>query len=261
LHSVEGGTVSSLPSTLTRDSGESGSPVSLAAERAAIDTHWWWSLNHWRFQHHDKFVSIVDPRGYAVAKRLFDIVCASLLLALTAPLWIVTAVLVGATSPGPIFFRQTRLGRAGKPFVCFKFRSMTVTAERDKDRMLHLNETTGPVFKVRNDPRLTPVGKWLRRLSVDELPQLFNVLLGDMSLVGPRPPLPEEVEKYQPRQRGRLAVKPGLTCIWQVSGRSHIGFEQWVELDLEYIRRRGFWLDLQLLVRTVPAVLKGRGAC
>jgi lipopolysaccharide/colanic/teichoic acid biosynthesis glycosyltransferase len=165
------------------------------------------------------------------------------------------------TSPGPILFRQTRLGRAGQPFTCYKFRSMTVSAESEKADLLHLNEANGPVFKVRNDPRMTRAGKWLRRLSIDELPQLINVLVGEMSLVGPRPPLPDEVAKYEPRQRGRLAVKPELTCIWQVSGRSNIGFEEWIELDLEYIRKRGIWLDVTLIVLTIPAVLRARGAC
>lgn len=251
----------SIPRSFPSEAGERVSPASIAAERAAIEARWWWSLNLGRFEHHENFVAFVDPRGYAVAKRALDVSVAMLLIAVSSPIWIAAALLVGLTSPGPVLFRQTRLGLAGKPFTCFKFRSMTITAEQERERLLHLNETTGPVFKVRNDPRVTPVGKWLRRFSIDELPQLLNVLRGEMSLVGPRPPLPAEVDKYQPRQRARLAVKPGLTCIWQVAGRSAIGFEQWVELDLEYIRRRSFWFDLALILRTIPAVIRARGAC
>ena len=233
----------------------------MIGDRSAAESHRAWPPAHWPIRHHGNFVSVVDPRGYAVAKRAIDILGALALLALTLPLWLVASVMVRMTSPGPILFRQTRLGRAGQPFTCYKFRSMTVSAESEKADLLHLNETDGPVFKVRNDPRVTRAGKWLRRLSIDELPQLINVLVGEMSLVGPRPPLPDEVAKYEPRQRGRLAVKPGLTCIWQVSGRSNIGFEEWVELDLEYIRKRGIWLDVTLIVLTIPAVLRARGAC
>lgn len=202
----------------------------------------------------------LDSRAYAVAKRLFDVLFALVALAFTSPLWLLVALLVWATSPGPIIYRQTRLGRGGRPFTCLKFRSMVRDADVRKIHLLHRNEVTGPVFKIEADPRVTPVGKWLRKLSIDELPQLLNVLAGQMSVVGPRPPIPDEVEHYAPWQRGRLAVKPGLTCIWQVSGRSLLGFEEWMRLDLEYIRRRSFWFDLVLVVRTVPAVLLGRGA-
>ena len=142
----------------------------------------------------------------------------------------------------------------------FKFRSMKVEAHEDRDEILHLNELEGPVFKIRDDPRVTRVGRAIRKLSIDELPQLLNVLAGDMSLVGPRPPLPEEYETYGPRERQRLAVKPGITCIWQVSGRSDLDFETWVDMDLEYIEGWTIRQDLKLLVLTIPAVLSGRGA-
>jgi exopolysaccharide biosynthesis polyprenyl glycosylphosphotransferase len=201
-----------------------------------------------------------DSRTYAIAKRLFDVVFAFLGLLLASPLCIVVVVLIWATSPGPVIYRQTRLGRGGRPFTCLKFRSMVRDADAHKMHLLVQNEVTGPVFKLRRDPRVTPLGRWLRKLSIDELPQLLNVLAGDMSIVGPRPPLPTEVEHYTPEQRRRLAVKPGLTCLWQVSGRSLLDFEEWVRLDLEYIARRTFWFDLVLVVRTIPAVLFARGA-
>jgi lipopolysaccharide/colanic/teichoic acid biosynthesis glycosyltransferase len=206
------------------------------------------------------FVVTAESLAYAVAKRAFDVAFALALLALSLPLTLVVVVLIAATSPGPVIYRQTRVGRGGRPFTCLKFRSMVPDAEARKIHLLHHNEASGPVFKIRTDPRVTPVGRWLRKLSIDELPQLLNVLAGDMSIVGPRPPIPDEVAQYVSWQRGRLAVKPGLTCLWQVSGRSLLGFEEWVRLDLEYIRRRSFWFDLVLVVRTVPAVLRARGA-
>lgn len=208
----------------------------------------------------EEFIIAAERRAYAIVKRLFDIAFAATLLILSSPIWLVVAVAILATSPGPILFRQTRVGRGGRHFTCLKFRSMTVEADREKVLLMHLNETTGPVFKVRNDPRITPIGKWLRRSSIDELPQLLNVIAGTMSIVGPRPPVPEEVAKYEPHHLGRLAVKPGLTCIWQVSGRSLLHFEEWVRLDLEYIAQRTFWLDLKLVARTIPAVIRARGA-
>jgi lipopolysaccharide/colanic/teichoic acid biosynthesis glycosyltransferase len=198
--------------------------------------------------------------AYQVAKRLFDIVFAFVLLFSLAPIWVVSAILIRLTSPGPVIYRQVRVGEHGKTFVCLKLRTMVPDAHVQRMDIVTLNETTGPVFKIRRDPRVTRVGRFLRKLSVDEMPQLVNVIRGDMSIVGPRPPLPAEVEHYSPRQLGRLTVKPGLTCLWQVSGRSHIGFEEWVELDLRYIRRRNFWFDLWIVLRTVPAVLLARGA-
>lgn len=198
--------------------------------------------------------------SYAVAKRTLDMVVASIILLLATPFMIVTALLIKLTSRGPVLFAQTRIGLGGKPFTCFKFRSMFADAEDRREDLLHLNELTGPVFKIKNDPRMTPIGRILRKFSLDELPQLFNVLRGEMSLVGPRPPVPCEVEQYGSRERMRLSVKPGLTCIWQVSGRSNISFERWIELDLIYIERMSLMLDIELLVKTVPAVITCRGA-
>jgi lipopolysaccharide/colanic/teichoic acid biosynthesis glycosyltransferase len=196
-----------------------------------------------------------------LAKRMVDVVGAGLALLMLLPVLLVTALTVRLTSRGPIFFVQERIGRGERPFHMIKFRSMYRNAHEYKLTYLSLNEAGGPVFKIRKDPRVTPVGRLIRKLSIDELPQLFNVLRGEMSLVGPRPPLPEEYRTYGPRERHRMLVTPGLTCIWQVSGRSAVtNFDRWVDLDLEYIRTWTFWLDIVLLVRTIPAVLSTRGA-
>jgi lipopolysaccharide/colanic/teichoic acid biosynthesis glycosyltransferase len=195
-----------------------------------------------------------------LAKRLLDIVAGTAALILLLPLLLVAAAGVASTSRGPVFYVDWRAGRNGRPFRMWKFRSMHVDADRRLAELLEHNEVTGPVFKMRRDPRITRVGRILRKLSIDEMPQLINVIKGDMSLVGPRPPLPAECARYSARQHERLAVKPGLTCIWQVSGRSDIAFDDWVAMDLEYIARWSFGLDLQLLIRTIPAVLSGRGA-
>lgn len=198
--------------------------------------------------------------SYATSKRVLDVFVATIVLILASPFMLIAAILVKVTSRGPVFFAQKRVGLGGQQFTCYKFRSMYADAERRRGDLLHLNELSGPVFKIKNDPRMTPVGRILRKLSLDELPQLFNVLLGDMSLVGPRPPVPCEVEQYGPRERMRLSVKPGLTCIWQVSGRNNISFERWVELDLIYIEKMSLRLDVELLLKTVPAVITCRGA-
>lgn len=211
--------------------------------------------------HEARLVGIpVRHIDYAAAKRCLDILLALTGLTVGAPLFLLSAAVVAFSSPGPILFRQKRVGRGGRIFTCYKFRSMYVDAEERRAELGHLNEMSGPVFKIKHDPRITPAGRWLRKLSLDELPQIFNVLRGDMSVVGPRPPIIEEVQQYGPRERHRLAVKPGLTCLWQVSGRSDIGFERWVELDLEYIDSMSMREDLRILVQTVPAVLTGRGA-
>jgi lipopolysaccharide/colanic/teichoic acid biosynthesis glycosyltransferase len=186
-------------------------------------------------------------------------VAITMLVAL-APLMIVISAVIKLTSPGPVVFRQTRCGIGGRHFTCYKFRTMFKGAEALMDELADLNEVSGPVFKLRHDPRITWAGRFLRKSSLDEVPQLINVLRGDMSLVGPRPPVPEEVAMYTAHDLGRLAVKPGMTCLWQVSGRSNIGFAEWVELDLEYIRKRGFWYDAWIMMRTIPAVVSGRGA-
>ena len=197
---------------------------------------------------------------YPFVKRAFDIVGAFAGLALAAPLMAVVALAIKLTSRGPVLFSQVRCGRAGRLFRLYKFRSMTEEAEEVRASLANANEVSGPVFKIRGDPRITPIGRFIRKYSIDELPQLLNVLQGDMALVGPRPPIPTEVEHYEPWQLRRLEAKPGLTCIWQVSGRSDIGFEDWVRMDIEYIDTMSFWLDLKLLLRTVPAVITGRGA-
>jgi exopolysaccharide biosynthesis polyprenyl glycosylphosphotransferase len=193
-------------------------------------------------------------------KRMLDVTLSFIGLALGFPLACLIALAITLDSPGPVLFKQVRVGQGGKPFVFFKLRSMFIGAEGIKREFLHLNEMDGPVFKLFDDPRITRVGRFLRKSSLDELPQLFNVLRGEMSLVGPRPPVPEEVRLYEPWQMRRLAVKPGLTCLWQVSGRSIIGFDEWMRLDIQYIRNRSLLLDLEILLRTVPAVLSGTGA-
>lgn len=202
----------------------------------------------------------VERRAAARVKRGFDLLVSGLLLAWLAPLFTAIAVAIRIESRGPILFRQVRIGEGGRPFTMVKFRSMVVDAEARRADLLALSERDAVCFKIRRDPRITRVGAIIRRLSLDELPQLINVFLGDMSLVGPRPALPEEVASYRDRSWQRLAGKPGITCIWQVSGRAEIAFEQQVEMDISYLQRRGLMYDLGLLFRTVPAVLGGRGA-
>jgi len=201
-------------------------------------------------------------RGFylLVGKRALDIVGAVLGLVLASPLLLVAAVLIKLESRGPVFYRSTRIGKGARPFPFFKLRSMVDGADQHRHALSHLNETDGPVFKIAADPRVTRVGRLLRVTSVDEIPQLWNVLRGEMSLVGPRPPIAEEVMQYEPWQLRRLDVVPGITCLWQISGRSRIGFQEWMRLDLEYIRHRSFWLDLKILIRTIPAVLSREGA-
>ncbi|MDI6704121.1 MAG: sugar transferase [bacterium] len=193
-------------------------------------------------------------------KRMIDIIVSALLIILLSPFFLLIAVLIKLDSNGPVFFTQERVGRNGRRFKCLKFRSMVVNAEELLSEVKDLNEVAGPVFKIKDDPRITGIGRFLRKTSIDELPQLINVLKGEMSLVGPRPPIPFEVEKYDDWQRRRLSMRPGLTCIWQVSGRSNIPFERWMEMDLNYIDNWSLWLDLKLLLKTIPAVLKGTGS-
>ncbi len=208
------------------------------------------------------FVFSLGPKyGFSlVAKRFLDVVCSILLLALVALPTLVIAFLI-KTTPGPVFFLQKRVGLNGRRFVMAKFRTMYKDAEQRKAEYNLKNEMRGPVFKMKDDPRITPVGRFLRKYSLDELPQFWSVLVGDMSLVGPRPPLPSEVELYQGWQRRRLSMRPGITCIWQVTGRNKItDFNEWARLDLEYIDRWSPWLDLKILIKTVPAVFGGTGA-
>jgi len=181
-------------------------------------------------------------------------------LLVSTPLWVAAALATRLSSRGPVLYRQVRCGLHGRRFVLLKFRTMVEDAEKLQSEVAHLNVMDGPVFKAPGDPRVTPVGRLLRRSSLDELPQLLNVLKGDMSLVGPRPPIPQEVERYLPWQRRRLAMKPGITCLWQISGRSQLDFATWMELDLAYIDAWSLWLDLKILALTVPAVFSGRGA-
>ncbi|MCF8568349.1 sugar transferase [Alicyclobacillus tolerans] len=193
-------------------------------------------------------------------KRLTDIVISFILLALVSPLLALIAITIRLEDGGPVIFSQVRSGLHGRPFKMHKFRSMCVDAEAKKQDLLHLNEMSGPVFKIAEDPRITKVGRFLRKTSLDELPQLWDVLVGSMSLVGPRPPLPSEVELYDAYQRRRLSVKPGITCLWQVSGRNNIDFDRWVALDLEYIDSWSYLEDWKILLMTVPAVLRRDGA-
>jgi exopolysaccharide biosynthesis polyprenyl glycosylphosphotransferase len=208
------------------------------------------------------FRSTPETSWQMVAKQLLDFVGAVLLVLVTGLPMLVIAVLIKITSPGPVMFRQQRSGLNGSPFSIYKFRTMVSNAEQFKHELAAMNEMSGPVFKVTNDPRITPIGKWLRRTSLDELPQLFNVLRGEMSLVGPRPLPVDEVKRFNDlAHRRRLSVKPGITCLWQVSGRNKISdFKDWVRLDLQYIDNWSFWLDLIILLRTVPVVLLGTGA-
>jgi len=200
-----------------------------------------------------------DPRQAAL-ERAIDVVGALALIAIGAPVVAIAAIAVVLEDGGPPWFAQVRVGQHGRPFVLYKLRTMGVDAEFRKATLLDRNEVCGPAFKIRDDPRVTRVGRWLRRSSIDELPQLLNVLRGEMSLVGPRPALPEEVAAHGARGRRRLEVKPGLTGLWQVSGRASLPYDEWLDLDLAYVERRSVGLDLWLLARTVPAVLSGRGA-
>jgi exopolysaccharide biosynthesis polyprenyl glycosylphosphotransferase len=193
-------------------------------------------------------------------KRALDVSVSALMLLLALPVVTVIALLIKLSSGGSVLFRQTRCGLRGRSFTLYKFRTMVEDAEERRRELLHLNEMNGPVFKLRSDPRVTAFGRFLRKFSLDELPQLWNVLRGDMSLVGPRPPIPEEVAQYQRWQRRRLAMKPGLTCLWQISGRNDLDFDRWMELDLEYIDSWSPTLDFKILLKTIPVVLSGRGA-
>lgn len=197
---------------------------------------------------------------YSAVKRVFDFSCALLALILLSPLFAVISFLIWKEDHGPAFFCQTRLTKNGKPFKMYKFRSMCVGAEQMLNDLMDQNEMDGPAFKIRKDPRITKIGHFIRRTSIDELPQLLNILGGTMSFVGPRPPLPREVEQYTPYQMQRLDVVGGLTCYWQIGGRSEIMFDEWVALDLKYIMERSMWTDIKLIFLTAKSVLTGQGA-
>lgn len=198
---------------------------------------------------------------YKIIKRIFDFVASLLGLILLSPLFLIVALAIKAENPsGAIFYSQIRLGKHQEPFKMFKFRSMVVNADQHLKELLSKNEVDGAMFKMKDDPRITKVGQFIRKYSIDELPQLVNVLLGDMSLVGPRPPLPREVKKYTDYDRQRLSVKPGCTGLWQISGRNNVGFHEMVELDLKYINKRGWIFDLYVLCKTLMVFIKPNGA-
>lgn len=198
---------------------------------------------------------------YEFLKRTMDIVCSGMAILVLSPVLLIIALAVRSDG-GPAFYSQVRVGKDGKKFRIYKFRSMCINADSPEmlAKLAKLNEMDGPAFKIKNDPRITKVGRFIRRTSLDELPQLFNIFLGDMTIVGPRPPLVSEVAQYTEHQRQRLLVKQGLTCYWQCSGRNNISFDEWVELDLKYIRERSLWTDIKIILKTVPAVLSGDGA-
>jgi exopolysaccharide biosynthesis polyprenyl glycosylphosphotransferase len=196
-----------------------------------------------------------------VVKRGMDVVGAIALLVLCLPFMVIVAIAIKLSSPGPAFFAHERFGYMKRRFRMYKFRTMVTGAEQRQAELEDKNEAIGPVFKIRDDPRITGIGRWLRRTSLDELPQLWHVLMGEMSLVGPRPLPVRDVGRFsEPWLMRRFSVRPGLTCLWQITGRSDLGFAQWIALDLEYINRWSFWLDCTIILRTIPAVLKGRGA-
>ena len=201
-----------------------------------------------------KYETIKPSDGiiYLFLKRIIDILGSLTGLILLSPLFLIVALAIKIEDPkGKIFFAQERCGKNNKLFPMYKFRSMVSNAEELLEELMEYNEMDGPVFKIKEDPRITKVGKFIRKTSIDELPQLFNILMGHMSIVGPRPAIPHEVEEYDDYQRQRLLVKPGLTCIWQVSGRNRIGFDEWVDMDLEYIEKRNLWMDIKLIFKTV----------
>jgi len=196
-----------------------------------------------------------------VMKRILDFVVALVALMVLSPVILIAALLIKLTSPGPILFKQQRIDQNKKKFAIYKFRSMIVDAEKKMRDIEHLNEACGPVFKIKRDPRITPIGRVLRKTSIDELPQLINVLKGDMSLVGPRPLPVRDYEGFsEDWHRRRFSVRPGITCLWQVNGRNTLTFEKWMELDMQYVDKWSLWLDLKILAKTVPVVLRGTGA-
>ncbi len=206
-------------------------------------------------------VLVVSPAPWQLAlKRLFDVVVSGLMLVVLSPLLLIIALAIKLDAEGPVLYRWKVVGQGGRPFTGYKFRTMVVNADALKAQLMAQNEMSGPVFKLKEDPRITRVGKFLRKFSLDELPQLWSVFKGDMSLVGPRPPLQSEYAHFTEYQKQKLAVKPGITCLWQVAGRNEIrDFDNWVELDLEYIRTWSLWLDFKILCLTIPAIVRGTG--
>lgn len=206
-------------------------------------------------------VLIKEQKAYLLFKRVFDILCAIIGLLILSVLFFIIGLLIKLEDKqGSVFFKQTRIGKDGKPFEMYKFRSMVSNAEDLKASLMDKNEATGPVFKIKDDPRVTRIGKFIRKTSIDELPQLINVLKGEMSLVGPRPSLPQEVAAYTSYERQRLKIVPGITCYWQVGGRSNLSFMEWVELDLKYIRERNLFIDFKLIIKTFFVLFGSKGA-
>lgn len=220
----------------------------------------WGRFRNRLYYFHKKYAWLTVIHATLFLKRALDILVSVSMLILLAPLFLVTAIAIKLDSRGPVFYSQTRLGKWGRPFKMYKFRSMVVGADKMKAELLSQNESGGVIFKMKRDPRITRVGRIIRKLSIDELPQLVNVLKGEMSLVGPRPALPNEVEEYTFDDRRRLEVKPGLTGLWQISGRSDLDFRQQVRLDVAYIESQSFWQDIKILFKTIPVVLLGKGA-
>ena len=198
--------------------------------------------------------------GYFIIKRIIDTIGAICGILLMSPVMIVVGIWIKLDSKGPVFFAQNRIGQDGKKFKMYKFRSMCMDAECLLDKLKDENEMSGPMFKIKEDPRVTKIGRFIRRTSIDELPQLFNILKGQMSLVGPRPSLPKEVVQFTSFQKQRLIAKPGLTCYWQVRGRSDISFKEWMEMDVEYIEERNTWIDIKLIFKTVGVLFGDEGA-
>lgn len=212
-------------------------------------------------QRYTQQVIVNDKKSYLIAKRTMDIIGAMIGLISLSWLFLIVAVLIKLEDPkGPVFFKQIRVGKDGKQFYMYKFRSMVTDAEKRLKELLKYNEVSGAMFKMKNDPRVTKVGRFIRKTSIDELPQLWNVLKGDMSLVGPRPPLPREVEQYTEYDKQRLLVTPGCTGLWQISGRSNVGFEEMVELDLKYIRERSLLYDIKIIFKTIKIMIKPNSA-
>lgn len=226
-------------------------------EKYGVKAGFWQRVVYWR----KRYFWLIFVKGTQALKRFLDIFFGLFLLIVFFPLMLIIAFLIKIRDFGPVFYNSDRVGQWGREFTFYKFRTMRLGAEREREQLNHLSHLKTPkAFKIKKDPRVTLIGRILRKTSLDELPQLWNVVKGDMSLVGPRPPLPAEFAHYDLEERRRLEVKPGITCIWQVSGRSELSFEKQVELDIQYIESRSLWLDIKLLLKTIPAVLFGKGA-
>lgn len=223
-----------------------------------------WDLIMERLQIEEQEIIQIERKEnilYEVSKRVLDVIASFLGLVILSPILLIVAILIKLESKGPAIFAQSRIGLSGKEFKMYKFRSMVQNAEELKEKLAKQNEMSGPMFKIKNDPRVTKVGKFIRKTSIDELPQLLNILKGDMTLVGPRPSLPREVEKFESWMLKRLEVKPGLTCYWQVSGRNNIDFYEWMKLDLKYVNDMSFWIDIKLIFKTVAVLFGDKNAC